>query len=151
MAFVNGPALPVTNTQPRRATCRMRVGDEGTRNMTRRSALAAGLAAAAAVAANALPALAEREYANVGFLGGGEVIDVNNANVRVYQKLPGMYPTLAGKIVSNGPYKTVDDLYNLPELSANQKKLLDKYKDNLTALEPAAEYVLDRINNGLYR
>lgn len=125
--------------------------DDGSQNekvMSRRAALAAGLAAAASVV---LPVSAEREYANVGFLGGSDVIDINNANVRAYLKLAGMYPTLAGKIVKYGPYKTVDDLYKLPELSENQKALLDKYKGNLTALEPAAEYVIDNFNNGLYR
>lgn len=53
----------------------------------------------------------------VGYLGGSDKIDVNNANVRVYARFPGMYPSAAGKIVSHGPYKSVGDLYNIPGLS----------------------------------
>lgn len=149
MAFVSG-AAPLTARRAARATCRMSADDSppAARSVSRRAALLAGLAAAAGVAA---PALAEIEYANVGFLGGGDVIDVNNANVRVYAKYPGMYPTLAGLIVSNGPFKSVDEIYKLPGITASMKSTLDKYKDNLTALEPTPEYELDKINNGLYR
>lgn len=108
--------------------------------------------AVAAISAIVLPngVLANREYPNVGFLGGGEVIDINNANVRAYAKFKGFYPNLAGLIVTNGPYKSVDDLYKLP-LTEAQKSSLDKYIGNLTALEPADEYVIDKFNNGLYR
>lgn len=147
MAFVSGAALPSNRVQVQgsRSVCRMRADGP---QVTRRGVLAA---AAAALVSAAVPALAEIEYGGVGFLGGSDVIDINNANVRVYQKFPGMYPTLAGKIVSNGPYDSVNDLYKLPDLTENQKKLLDKYKDNLTALKAAPEYVIDRFNNGLYR
>merc|ERR1719409_757768 len=62
-----------------------------------------GLAGAAIVAAPAL-ANADVEYPNVPFLGGSDIIDVNNANIRVYTKFPGMYPSVAGAIVKNGPY-----------------------------------------------
>merc|ERR1719456_1589340 len=60
---------------------------------------------------SALPAVAEIDYAGVGYLGGSSQIDVNNANIRVYQKLPGVYPNAAGKIVSKGPYKSKEDMY----------------------------------------
>lgn len=53
----------------------------------------------------------------VGYLGGSDKVDVNNANVRVYARFPGMYPSAAGKIVSHGPYKSVGDLYNIPGLT----------------------------------
>ena len=71
-------------------------------------------AAVAGLAAFAPAANAIRDYSNVGYLGGSNVVDVNNANVRVYLKMPGVYPNLAAKIVSNGPYKSVGDLYNIP-------------------------------------
>lgn len=118
--------------------------------MTRRAILSG---AVAAVLAAALPkdALAKREYANVGYLGGSDTIDVNNANVRAYVKLRGFYPTLAGLIASNGPYKSIDELYNLPGLTDAQKTALDSFKTQLVALEPSPEYELDKINNGLYR
>lgn len=107
--------------------------------------------AAAVVAAMsfAAPALADVEYAGVGFLGGSSVVDINNANVRVYLKMPGLYPTIAGKIASNGPYASVSDIYNIPGLSAKEKDLLKKYESRFTAQKPSADYVIDRINNGL--
>ena len=94
---------------------------------------------------------AVRDYSNVGYLGGSNVVDINNANVRVYLKMPGVYPNLAAKIVSNGPYKSVSDLYNIPGLSGSEKDLLKKYETRLTALPPSAEYVIDLVNNGLYK
>lgn len=62
-----------------------------------------------------------------------------------------MYPNAAGKIVSNGPYKTVSDLYNIPGLTSAEKEVIKKYESRFVAEAPAAEYVIDRINNGLYR
>ena len=53
----------------------------------------------------------------MGYLGGSDKVDLNNANVRVYARFPGMYPTVAGKIVSHGPYKAVGDVYSIPGLS----------------------------------
>ena len=47
--------------------------------------LLSGLAGAAVVAAPAL-ANADVEYPNVPFLGGGDIVDVNNANIRVYTR-----------------------------------------------------------------
>lgn len=119
--------------------------------VSRRALLTGAVAAAAAAIVLPKDSLAEREYPNVGYLGGGDVIDVNNANVRVYQKLRGFYPGLAGLIVANGPYESVDELYKLPGLSPEQKAALDRSKNKLTALKPAPEYVIDRFNNGLYR
>merc|ERR1719410_125849 len=59
-------------------------------------------AATAAIFAGVPAANAIRDYENVGYLGGGDKIDINNANVRVYTKFPGMYPTIGGKIASGG-------------------------------------------------
>mmetsp|Transcript_19548 Transcript_19548/g.22377 ORF Transcript_19548/g.22377 Transcript_19548/m.22377 type:complete len:151 (+) Transcript_19548:93-545(+) len=109
-----------------------------------------GAAAAAGVlaptAANAI-----RDYENIKYLGGGNVVDINNANIRVYLKMPGLYPGVAGKIASNGPYKTVGDVYNIPTLSNAEKEVIKKYESRFTAQPPSADYVIDRINNGLYR
>ena len=79
------------------------------------------------------------------------MVDVNNANVRAYLRMPGMYPAAAGKIVSHGPYKSVADLYNIPGLSSAEKDVIKKNEGRLTAKEPSPEYAIDRINNGLYR
>lgn len=100
----------------------------------------------APVAANAI-----RDYENVKYLGGSEIVDINNANVRVYLKMPGMYPSAAGKIASNGPYNSVSDIYNIPGLTAKEKEVMKKYESRFIANKPSADYVLDRINNGLYR
>jgi photosystem II PsbU protein len=107
--------------------------------------------AGAAGAAVATPALADVDYAGLPYLGGSAKIDINNANVRVYVKLPGMYPGAAGKICSNGPYKSVSDLYNIKGISEAEKSAIKKYEDRLIVLEPSAMYVIDRLNNGLYR
>jgi photosystem II PsbU protein len=107
--------------------------------------------AGAAGAAVATPALADVDYAGLPYLGGSAKIDINNANVRVYAKLPGMYPGAAGKIVTNGPYKSVSDIYNIKGISEAEKAAVKKYESRLIVLEPSAMYVIDRVNNGLYR
>jgi photosystem II PsbU protein len=78
-------------------------------------------------------------------------VDVNNANVRAYIKMPGMYPSAAGKIVSNGPYATVADVYAIKGLTEKEKAVIKKYEPRLVAMEPQVMYGIDRINNGLYR
>lgn len=108
-------------------------------------------AAVAGLAAFAPAANAVRDYEGLGLLGGGSVVDINNANVRVYLKMPGLYPTVAGKIVSNGPYKGVSDLYNIPGLTGAEKDIIKKYESRFTAQAPQADYVIDIFNNGLYR
>ncbi|PXF41574.1 Photosystem II 12 kDa extrinsic protein, chloroplastic [Gracilariopsis chorda] len=149
MAFVTGPALP-TSRASRVAARPVSMTTSRPAQFSRRELLTKALAAAAIVS---LPrqAFAEREYPNVGFLGGGDQIDINNANVRAYQKFRGFYPTLAGLIVTNGPYSSVDELYKLPGLTDAMKNSLDEYKEKLVALEPTPEYEIDKINNGLYR
>ena len=79
-------------------------------------------------------------------------IDLNNCSVRRFQAFPGMYPTLAGKIVLGGPYNSVDDLFNL-DLTDRQKELVEKYKSNFTVTPPsiALNEGFDRINDGQYR
>ena len=79
-------------------------------------------------------------------------VDLNNCSVRRFQAYPGMYPTLAGKIVLGGPYNSVDDVLKL-DLTERQQELFNKYKDNFTVT--AAVIALnegdDRINDGQYR
>lgn len=115
------------------------------------SAVSAAVVVATTGAVVVQPAHAIRDYEGVGYLGGSNIVDINNANVRVYLKMPGMYPTIAGKIVSNGPYKTVGDIYSIAGLTSAEKDILKKYESRFTALTPQADYVIDRVNNGLYR
>jgi photosystem II PsbU protein len=96
-------------------------------------------------------AKAEIDYDGIKYLGGGDKIDVNNANIRAYLKLPGLYPNIASKIVANGPFKTSADLQNMPGLSGAEKDILKKYTDKFVVLDAKPEYVIDKINNGLYR
>lgn len=84
----------------------------------------------------------------IKYLGGGDKIDLNNANIRAYAKVPGLYPTIAGKIVSNGPFKSVADVYSIPSLSSTEKDMLKKVEGRFVALEEKPEYVIDKINNG---
>ena len=82
----------------------------------------------------------------------GEKVDLNNSSVRRFQQFPGMYPTLAGKIVLGGPYDDVNDVLSL-DLTDRQKELFEKYRDNFTVTEPsiALNEGFDRINDGQYR
>ena len=79
-------------------------------------------------------------------------VDLNNSSVRRFQQFPGMYPTMAGKIVLGGPYNNVDDVLEL-DLSERQKELFAKYRDNFTVTPPsiALNEGDDRINDGQYR
>ena len=79
-------------------------------------------------------------------------VDLNNSSVRRFQQFPGMYPTMAGKIVLGGPYTSVDDVLSL-DLSERQVELFEKYRDNFTVTPPsiALNEGDDRINDGQYR
>ena len=94
---------------------------------------------------------ADIDYDGIKYLGGGEKIDLNNANVRAYLKVPGFYPSIAGKIASQGPYKTVADVYNIQGLTSKEKDVIKKEEGRLLVLDVKPEYFIDRINNGLYR
>lgn len=115
----------------------------------RRDFLASAAAAAVGGMAFVLPANAIRDYENIGLLGGGEIVDINNANIRVYLKMPGLYPNVAGKLVKNTPYKSVADIYNIPGLTGPEKDVLKKYESRFVTKEPSADFVIDRFNNGL--
>ena len=82
----------------------------------------------------------------------GDKVDLNNSSVRRFQQFPGMYPTLAGKIVLGGPYETVEDVLSL-DLTDRQKELFEKYRENFTVTAPsiALNEGFDRINDGQYR
>ena len=82
----------------------------------------------------------------------GDKVDLNNSSVRRFQQFPGMYPTLAGKIVLGGPYDSVDDVLSL-DLTERQEELFSKYRDNFVVTAPsiALNEGFDRINDGQYR
>jgi photosystem II PsbU protein len=82
----------------------------------------------------------------------GKKIDLNNTNVRAFRKYPGMYPNLATKVVDNAPYKQVEDVLEIPGLSARQKELLQDNLDKFTVTEVSDVFTEggDRYNNGYY-
>ncbi|NMG09574.1 photosystem II complex extrinsic protein PsbU [Brasilonema sp. UFV-L1] len=83
----------------------------------------------------------------------GKKIDLNNTNVRAFQKYPGLYPTLASKIITNAPYQKVEDVLDIAGLSERQKQILQANLDHFTVSEvvPAFTEGDDRFNNGIYR
>lgn len=89
--------------------------------------------------------------AKLGEIGGK--LDLNNSAVRLFRRFPGMYPTLAGKIIQNAPYQSVDDVFSIPGLSDSQKATLAKYKDDFTVTAPSNAFTsgYDRFNNGVYQ
>ena len=42
-------------------------------------------------------------------------------------------------------------LYSIKGMSDKEKAAIKKYESRLITLEPSAMYVIDRLNNGLYR
>jgi photosystem II PsbU protein len=82
----------------------------------------------------------------------GKKIDLNNTNVRSFRKYPGLYPTIARKVVDNAPYKTVEDVLNIPGLSEKQKEMLNANLDKftLTSTDDTFNEGGDRYNNGYY-
>ena len=94
---------------------------------------------------NAVDAKLKTEY--------GAKLDLNNANVQSFRKFPGLYPTLARKILLNAPYDSVDDVLDLPNLSEQQLNILRTNLDNFTVTvpDPALIEGADRFNNGVYK
>ncbi len=82
----------------------------------------------------------------------GKKIDLNNTNVRAFRKYPGLYPTLARKVVDNAPYKSVEDVLSIAGLSEKQKEMLTANLDKftLTAVDDTFTEGGDRYNNGYY-
>ncbi|NJL44705.1 MAG: photosystem II complex extrinsic protein PsbU [Leptolyngbyaceae cyanobacterium SM2_3_12] len=95
--------------------------------------------------ANAVDAKLSTEY--------GAKLDLNNANVQSFRKFPGLYPTLARKILLNAPFDSVDDVLDIPGLSEQQLDILKANLDNFTVTmpDPALVEGADRFNNGVYK
>ncbi|MCU0566197.1 MAG: photosystem II complex extrinsic protein PsbU [Oculatellaceae cyanobacterium Prado106] len=83
----------------------------------------------------------------------GKKIDLNNTNVRAFSQYPGLYPTLARKIIDNAPYNDINDVFDLPGLTERQSELLKNNLKNFTLSPPEDALVEggDRFNNGIYR
>lgn len=83
----------------------------------------------------------------------GQKLDVNNTNVIAFSKYKGLYPTIAGKIVQNAPYNSVEDVLEIDGLTDQQKKVLQSNLDKFTATAPDPSLVggQDRYNPGSYK
>jgi photosystem II PsbU protein len=83
----------------------------------------------------------------------GKKIDLNNTNIRAFMEYPGLYPTLARKILQNAPFEKVDDVFDMPGLTDRQIDTLRANLDNFTLSAPEDTFVEggDRFNNGIYR
>ncbi|WP_414512534.1 photosystem II complex extrinsic protein PsbU [Synechococcus sp. F70.1] len=79
-------------------------------------------------------------------------IDVNNTILRNYRQLPGFYPTLARILVKNAPYKSLEDMLKIPELTEQQKALIRANAENFVFGEyrEGASQLENRINQGYY-
>jgi len=83
----------------------------------------------------------------------GKKIDLNNTNVRAFQRYPGLYPTLARKIITHAPYAKVEDVLSIEGLSERQKQVLEANLPHFTVTEVESTFTEgdDRFNNGIYR
>ena len=83
----------------------------------------------------------------------GNKIDVNNTNIAAFTKHRGLYPTIAGKVVSNAPYESVEDLLEIPGLKQIEKDRIQQNLDifTISAPDPALVEGADRFNNGVYK
>ena len=99
------------------------------------------------------PILAARRNAADAKLGQIKYkLDLNNSDVRDFRDLRGFYPTLAGKIIQNAPYETIEDVLEIPGLSETQLKRLQANLDNFVVTDPALVLNAggDRYNPGVY-
>jgi photosystem II PsbU protein len=62
-----------------------------------------------------------------------------------YKQLRGMFPHAAGKIASNGPYKSVKDIYRIEGLTDADKQLFRQYEKQFTTNPPGRTFG-ERIN-----
>lgn len=75
----------------------------------------------------------------------GDRIDLNSAFVSDYKAFIGMFPHAAGKIASNGPYASVQDIYKIPGLTQKDIELFRKYEKYFTVNPPGRAFK-ERIN-----
>ncbi len=82
----------------------------------------------------------------------GQKIDLNNTNVIAFSQFKGLYPTIAGKVVQNAPYSSVEDVLQIDGLTEPQKKMLQQHLGSFTVTDPDPALVggQDRYNTGAY-
>lgn len=82
----------------------------------------------------------------------GQKIDLNNTNVVAFSQFRGLFPTIAGKVVQNAPYSSVEEVLQIDGLTETQKEMLQQHLGNFTVTEPDPALVggQDRYNSGAY-
>ncbi|GMH53140.1 hypothetical protein TrRE_jg12081 [Triparma retinervis] len=75
----------------------------------------------------------------------GGKIDLNSAYVTDYKQFRGLYPTIAGKLASHGPYKNVKDMYKMAGITKNEQKILKTYEKEFI-VQPPGRLFLERVN-----
>lgn len=82
----------------------------------------------------------------------GQKIDLNNTNIIDFSQYKGLYPTIAGKVVQNAPYNSVEEVLNIDGLTEPQKKMLQQNLGNFTVTDPDPALIggQDRYNTGAY-
>lgn len=78
-------------------------------------------------------------------------IDLNNANIYEFRKIPGMYPTLGRIIVENAPYNSLDEVLAVKGLTSEQQAKIRDNADRFTLFKPDNSMQRERINNANYR
>jgi photosystem II PsbU protein len=83
----------------------------------------------------------------------GTKIDLNNSNILAFTKYPGLYPTLARKVIENSPFNKVEDVLDMPDLSPRERDILEANLEHfvVTPPIPALNEGDDRINPGVYK
>ncbi|AFY67465.1 photosystem II complex extrinsic protein PsbU [Geitlerinema sp. PCC 7407] len=83
----------------------------------------------------------------------GQKIDLNNSNIQAFRDYRGLYPTLARILITNAPYESVEDIFEIEGLTDRQKEVLKANLDNfaVTTPENAFNEGGDRFNNGNYK
>ncbi len=91
--------------------------------------------------------LPETNYINQNL----EKIDLNNANIYSFRRVKGMYPTLGRIIIEHAPYRSIEDVLNIPGLTEAQKQLIRDNADKFAFYKPDSSMNRERINNATYR
>jgi len=82
----------------------------------------------------------------------GDKIDLNHSPLRLFREYRGLYPTLAAKIIDNAPFKTVEEVLEMPGLTEPQIEVLKANLDNFTVTPPTSALLEgeSRLNDGIY-
>lgn len=74
----------------------------------------------------------DRDWIEQAKIPEGGKLDLNSAFVSDFKNLKEMYPVAADKLASNGPYKSVKDIYRIKDLTDRDIKTFKKYEDLFT-------------------